>query len=356
MRSFLATIAIVVLLAIAAYFFLQRQDAKQVNSPTPAPALTPAPSPQTLSNSTSVASVPAKSLDAEARDYVRDISALTSQPIAGNQADNFVQRDQTINLVPLAETDNVTAKELRSNTALKPETPLTIIRDVDQIEIVTASKLRSKGIDPAQPLRVLENDKIIETTVGAVLSQHANDPEVPITVVKRVEQVQSTTVGELNADKTLADDAQLKLVRGRQGLESATVAELMMGSDSNTDTIYYVRTVKDTDRQGIWGIIQYGLMDNFARGIAIRRGEKFDTYRVNIPRNADERMANSGSSFLGQLIDEKTRGSHIYNLQQGRMGTNPNVIHPGQELLIIGFSPEELVNIYKHFVTHVGAS
>jgi hypothetical protein len=358
MRSFWATIAAAVLLAIGAYLYLQRLDSdKQHEVSRPVSTDTSAPSPQEHSNSTPSDSTPTKSLDAEARDYVRDISALTSQPIAASQADNFVQRDQTINLLPLSEADSVTAKELRSNNTLKPETPLTIVRDVDQIEIVTAAKLKSsKGVDSTQPLRVLENDKVVETTVGEVLAQHATTPEAPITVVKRVEQVQNTTVGELSADKTLSDDEHLKVIRGHQGLEAATVAELMMGSENSTDTIYYVRTVKDTDRQGIWGIIQYGLIDNFARGIAIRRGEKFDTYRVSIPRNADERMANSSSSFLGRLIDDKTRGSHIYNLQQGRMGSNPDIIHPGQELLIIGFSPDELVSIYKHFVTHAGAS
>jgi hypothetical protein len=32
------------------------------------------------------------------------------------------------------------------------------------------------------------------------------------------------------------------------------------------------------------------------------------------------------------------------------MGQNPDMIRPGQELLIVRFTPEELVAIYKHFV------
>ena len=46
------------------------------------------------------------------------------------------------------------------------------------------------------------------------------------------------------------------------------------------DAIFYLRTVKNGDEQGIWGIVHGGLISNFARGVAIRRGEEVNTYQV----------------------------------------------------------------------------
>ena len=142
------------------------------------------------------------------------------------------------------------------------------------------------------------------------------------------------------------------MIRGHQGLTKATVNDLVMnGQSDHKDSIYYVRTIRRTDTQGIWGVLQSGLTDNFARGIAIKRGDDVGTYKVNIPRSADEMLSNHSSSFLGRLIYEKTQQTSIYNLQLGRIGKDVDLIYPGQELLIIRFTPEELISIYKHFVS-----
>ncbi len=51
------------------------------------------------------------------------------------------------------------------------------------------------------------------------------------------------------------------------------------------------------------------------------------------------------------MIDRKTHESFVYNYQKGKMGKSPDIIHPGQEIVLIGFTPEELYQIYEHFVT-----
>ncbi len=354
MRAFLATLLVVACLAAAAYLYLQR--------PTPPPASSadatrPAPNfPSAEPDSgTAVPDKPAATSDAleeEAREYVREITELKAQPLAADSADNFVQRDQTIQLLPTQKADTITPEELLADPKLEPETPLTIIKDVDRIEIVTVEKLREMyGQTPDKEIRVLDGSQTRVTSVGALLDEHGDAPDTAVTMVKKVEEIQSTTAQELAADAALDPNQPIRVLRGRQALDAATVAELMMGSDdAGADAIYYVRTVKATDTQGIWGIVQYGLIDNFGRGIAIRRGEDISTYRVDIPRNADEMVNGRDSSFLGRLIFEKSRHSYIYNLEQGRMGRNPDMIRPGQELLIIRFSADELVDIYKHFV------
>ena len=133
-------------------------------------------------------------------------------------------------------------------------------------------------------------------------------------------------------------------------IESATLADLLRRAKTeDPDSIFYLHTVKKTDVQGIWGIIHFGLIDNFARGMAIRRGEDVETYTVRIPRYADERLEDQSSSYLGLFIDQKTKDSYVYNYRDHRMGRNPDRIYPGQEIVIIKFEPEELISIYGHF-------
>ena len=119
-------------------------------------------------------------------------------------------------------------------------------------------------------------------------------------------------------------------------------------------SLFYVRTVRDGDEQGIWGIVHDGIIENFARGMAIRRGKEINTYQVEIPSDADEQRADASSSYLGRLIFKKSKASYVYNFNRNRMGRNPDRIFPGQEIVIIDFQPEELIEIYTHFVEQRG--
>ena len=151
-------------------------------------------------------------------------------------------------------------------------------------------------------------------------------------------------------DAGVGTDTFLNVVTRPYRVESATLAELLQRHKAeNPDSILYVHTVQPTDEQGIWGIVQFGLIDNFARGMAIRHGKDIETYTVRIPRDADERLEDQSSSFLGKLIDRKTKDSYVYNFRENRMGRNPDRIYPGQEIVIINFEPEELRSIYRHF-------
>ena len=40
----------------------------------------------------------------------------------------------------------------------------------------------------------------------------------------------------------------------------------------------------------------------------------------------------------------------MYNRTLGRLTLDPDVtIYPGNELIIVGFKPEELISLFKHF-------
>lgn len=123
--------------------------------------------------------------------------------------------------------------------------------------------------------------------------------------------------------------------------------ELLDQSDSDGRRIFYIHAVNPHDKQGIWGILQHGLTDTFAKGITL--SDKDILIKATIPEAADETLANKKSSFLGKLLHDKVATTHIYNFQQGLLGQNPNLITPGQQLIIVTFTEDELLTIYHHY-------
>jgi len=295
-------------------------------------------------------------VEKQAKAYITKLTKTQAEPIPAKNADHFVSKDQIISLLPESAIEFTTPKDLERNPALKPDTPITVIREAEQIETVSPEKIIAEaGGDLNKIVKVVDGDEVRELTVREVLQRYAANPDQPISVVKTIQYFEITTPGEIAQDKTLAPDQQLRIVTEPYRLEAATIAELLMREGKyDPDSIFYVRTVRDTDDQGIWGIIHDGIMTNFAQGMAIRRGKEVNTYKVDIPRDADELLQNQSSSFLGKLIHRKTAESYVYNFKKNRMGQNPDKVSPGQEIVIINFEPEELIGIYKHFVAKQG--
>ena len=130
-----------------------------------------------------------------------------------------------------------------------------------------------------------------------------------------------------------------------------TIRELLKGTVEVGDhDVFYVHAVTPDDRQGLWGIIQKGVTENFARGVRLTVEGRTDTYRIAVPPHADEVLDDRSSSPLGLMIHRKSRETIVYNRKLGRLTLDPDVtIYPGNELVIVGFKPEELINLYKHF-------
>ncbi len=130
-------------------------------------------------------------------------------------------------------------------------------------------------------------------------------------------------------------------------LNRMRLKEILNSPESNPNDVFYIHSVDSFDRQGLWGIMQEGLTDTFARGIKLSSDSR--TLSATIPSDADERLEDSTSSFLGHILDQKVKDSLIYNYDQGLLGQDPNMIQPGQQLLIIRFSEDELIRIYNYF-------
>ena len=386
----------------------------------------------------------------DAKQYVETLTATTPPTIPVDKADHFVTQDSVVTMVPEDSIESTTVGDLADDDTLTPDTPITVVREVEQIETAVPEQLiADSGGDLDQPLRIVvkyddtqvidepsgtdedaaeqeetsqgiiaedtsepsaatqnlaaedtsepsaatqnvaaedtsepstttqnvaaedtsepsattqnvaaedtsargteERDGVEQITVREALERMRTEPEKPLSIVRTVRHFEVMTLREL-LDSQEDDNAFLKVVLQPYRIEAATLADLLRLHETRSpDTISYLHTVQPTDEQGIWGIVHFGLIENFARGMAVRRGEEIETYTVQIPSDADERLEDRSSSFLGKLIDRKTKESYVYNYRENRMGRNPDTIYPGQEIVIINFEPGELEAIYEHF-------
>ncbi|MGI9332162.1 MAG: hypothetical protein ACR2RL_03305, partial [Gammaproteobacteria bacterium] len=290
-------------------------------------------------------------LEVEARQHVARLATPVAAPIAAAGADQFVAPDQIIELVPRPRTRRRTLAALARDEDLNADSPLTIVRRTERVEDMSATALivESAG-DMNSPVRVVDGNKVREMTLGQALREMRELGMRSLRVVRSVPRFETTTLNELRAQGT-DEDAVFEIVDPADTpAHQVRLRDLLpAGVKFDPNSVFYVRTVTTNDEQGLWGLVQRGLTENFARGVAVNRGDRIETYAVDIPRHADEMRPDRRSSYLGRLIHAKTGQSYIYNLYERRMGRNPNDIHPGQEIVIINFSPEELIAIYKHF-------
>ena len=376
MRGILSVLVLVAVIAVGVWYFLMRSDAPPTDAATgagkadagetaeppsaetdtAATADTETDTAATADTETDTAATAgaetdtAATADAEAKKYVETLTKPTARPIPIEKANHFATPERMLSLVPEDAIEQVTVRELADDASLDADTPITIVREVEQLETLTPEQLiaESEG-DFEAPVRVLEGDEVRQTTVRDLLERFSADPDEPLSIVKVVRHFEVTTLGELLEGEE-DPETLLNVITQPYRIESATLAELLeQRMAMKPGSIFYLRTVRPTDDQGIWGIVHDGLIENFGRGMAIRDGEEIETYTVHIPREADEMSLDRTSSFLGKLIHRKTGESFVYNFRENRMGYNPDRIYPGQEIVIIDFQPEELIAIYRHF-------
>ena len=130
-----------------------------------------------------------------------------------------------------------------------------------------------------------------------------------------------------------------------------TIRELLEGTiEIGEHDVFYVHAVTPDDYQGLWGILQKGVTENFARGVRLTLDERTDTYRIAVPEDADELLEDQSSSPLGLMIHRQVAGDDRLQPQARPVdsGSRRDDL-PGNELIIVGFKPEELISLYKHF-------
>ncbi len=285
------------------------------------------------------------------RDFLRSLIKQRPQPIAIQDVDDFVTQDQNLAIPPRAALRHaqspalVLAPKLAFDSSLNLESKADSAR-VSSIEVGVSAVDRDIDVS-THPVyaRRLVRERPLELDR---LRPSGPDTDVAARPLGSQPEIIAPLSGSSNepfVDRhaTAPQDTALPF--------TVSIGELLRqhGEQVEPDDLFYVHSVSDSDGQGIWGIIQQGVTRSFARGVKVAAETGDGTLRLDIPTHADERLNDNSSSFLGKLIHRKVRRTYIYNFKENRMGRNPDIVRPGQEIVIVRFRPHELVSIYRHF-------
>ncbi|WP_430009959.1 hypothetical protein [Methylophaga lonarensis] len=268
--------------------------------------------------------------------------------VVTEEQDAFARLDSTIS-VPDQEKRQTTVEALISDKTLDANTPLTL-EYTEQIEQKTTLSALEKSRDEkiSEVTIVTEQGQSLTAPLFQLLEREDLDPDAPITLIEQRQQTREITAGELAGSGIKADQDVTATIN--RGMRQFALRDIIPDSDIPDNTLYYLHRVTEQDRLGLWGIIQSGLIEQFRKGLRIEGvGYNRDLIRVTIPADADQPLPSGLSSFLGRVLFDKVKTSYIYNFNTQTMGQNPNLIYPGQELIVIQFSQEELRDIYLFF-------
>jgi hypothetical protein len=287
----------------------------------------------------------------EAQSFVEALATTQNKEIAVTileDHDEFVRHDGKI-LLPKLEQRNTTVEELLSDESIAGDAPLTLQYLEEKQTETNLNTLASQREDHTAPITIMtESGEVITAPLADLLAHNKVAPEQAVTLVETITHTAQTTsaaLAELNIDQTQQIVATIN-----RGTQELSVKEIIQSGDIPDNALFYLHRVTDEDTQGLWGIVQAGLIDKFRQGIqldGIMRNK--DLIQVTIPADADEPLPSGLSSFLGKLLNNKVESSYVYNFSTDSMGRNPNVIHPGQQLILIHFTNNELSNVYQFF-------
>ncbi|UCD71812.1 MAG: hypothetical protein JSW70_02125 [Syntrophobacterales bacterium] len=294
---------------------------------------------------------PEKKIEREAEKRIEALKGKLSEPIDLERADHFVAA-QTVISKKDRRIITTTPEAILKDLSVDPKSEIKVLIEEEKTIITTPRELlKNRTIHPDTPIYLItEGGLVTETTPRKLLADPSITLDTPIKILEKVEKVAVTTPEELQK-RAPSPETPIRVIVEKPG-ETITLSQLLPEEMGLREDTFYIHSVTREDVQGIWGIIQHGLMDQFLKGIPMDTEggfpeEKFLT--LEIPQYADEPEEEGYSSFLGKILVTKTRESYVYNYTSGRMGKNPDYIFPGQELVISPFSNNELVQIYKHF-------
>jgi hypothetical protein len=292
--------------------------------------------------------------EAEAKSFVDN---LAEQPKDNESAitveenkDVFVRHDSKLTL-PNVEQRETTFGELLQDDSLSDDTPIILQYETVTETATTLNELQSQIEDQYAPISIRTAEgKVINKPLADILRDNSLDPNAPITLISRKSHRIDMTFGELS-QLDLAADQPVKAIIQQDEQEIAVkdiVTEAMPA-----DALYYLHRVSAADKQGLWGIIQSGLINKFREGLIIDGiARNRESVQVTIPADADEKLPSGLSSFLGKILTSKVNSSYVYNFKQHKMEDGPDRIYPGQQLILIHFTPQELRDIYIFFAKH----
>jgi len=292
--------------------------------------------------------IPAET-QAQAISHIDDITPPEQMPLNIRQAQHFVTADQLLQL-PLKQIQTQAALE----SALSAATPADRDDQPDNSPPASTSITPPPSAhDPQATTAVAVSAPINLITVTQGNTGGGSTAKTPATVTVRAVSDAGFTVTPLSQSTDTPPELRVKAQSPATLLPSdgrqIKLKELLDHPEDSANKIFYLHAVHQNDDQGMWGIIQAALVNSFSDGIALPGN--ITTAQASIPGDADERLHDRRSSFLGHILQQKVQESYIYNYDKGMLGRNPDLIQPGQQLVIITFTEDELVQIYQFFAT-----
>lgn len=297
----LSILVILLLGILAAYFFLPPDTLPIPHSATQTKQESPTSNDQPPSQPPTQQEI--------AKTLAKQVTAPAQTPIDVSKAQHFVSADQLLTLPQRADAQAVQLQPAESSTTLTANSPTnTVASTSTQTSAGTGVNSYAVSMTPFSPN--LTAPPKAQTAITSSTTNEAIQRTVP-------------------------------------SVTGAIQLRELLDNPEGAGKIFYIHSVNQNDAQGIWGILQQGLTQTFAQGIQLQEADA--ALQTVIPAEADEVLGNKQSSFLGRLLHDKAQSTYIYNYQHGLVGQNPNLIKPGQQLIIVTFTEQELLDIYRHF-------
>ena len=290
----------------------------------------------------------AATTEQEAEIFVNNLATSEEFITINENDDKFVRHDSVI-VLPDLEYLATTKQGLLADKSLKADTPLTLSYITHDKVQTSLAELRETVEDQTSNITIITPDgkQIISPLADLLNHQDLALNEVITRIVPQKHRI-DTTMGELTSIDIAADQPLIATIT--HGSQAVTLKDLTQSELLPDDALFYLHRVTDHDVQGLWGIIQAGLIDKFRQGIQLEGITRHkDLIQAIIPADADEKLPSGLSSFLGKILKNKVDNSFIYNLKTRSMGHDANLIFPGQQLILIHFPPSELKQIYQFF-------
>lgn len=290
----------------------------------------------------------ASTTEQEADVFVNNL-ATTEEFITINENDDKFVRNDSVIVLPDLEYLATTKEALLADKSLNAETPLTLNYITHDKVKTTLAELRDTIEDQSLTITIITPDgkQIISPIADLIYHQDLALNEVITRIIPQKHRI-DTTMGELENIDIAADQPLIATIT--HGSQAVTLRDLTQSELLPDDALFYLHRVTEHDVQGLWGIIQAGLIDKFRQGIQLEGiARNKELIQAIIPLDADEKLPSGLSSFLGKILKDKVENSFIYNLKTRSMGHDANLIFPGQQLILIHFPTSELKQIYQFF-------
>lgn len=349
-----AVLALVVLLVLGYILFADLQPSRTEHTVTP-PIEIEEPELEIINEEPIAAAIDQQDIiKQEAESFVDNLANATgketrSSPVTvTEQQGEFVRHDGTI-AIPKLEHRTTTIDKLMHDQTLDADTPLTLQFIETEKQTTTLQDLDNSTEDKTTKITLEQADgSRRQAPLADLLNDKKVDKNAPITVITEHQHTEDLTVGELTESDISPSQAVTATIH--HGVEELSVKDIVQSGELPDNALFYLHRVTERDKQGLWGIIQAGLIQRFRQGLTLEGiTRNKELAKVTIPIDADEPLPTGLSSFLGKVLNRKVASSYIYNFSTQTMGHNPNLIHPGQQLILIHFTSDELKQIYVFF-------